>query len=59
MKSIQIEADKAFAQAIASGRLSLDSDASNYVGHYMYMGPAIDPKRGGAFKHRDTRQYIS
>ena len=45
----------AFRQAITAGLLSDDPTASNWAGHYMYMGTfyAIDE-----FKHRDTRDYI-
>lgn len=50
------DADEAFDRALASGRLSPDHRSANYVGHYMFMGPA----RNGsdAFKHRDTREYL-
>ena len=45
----------AFDEAIAAGRLSADQEATNYAGHYMYMGTqnGID-----LFKHIDTRQYL-
>lgn len=49
------ESKTAFEKAIASGRLSLDKNATNFVGHYMYMGIG---KGGDAFKHRLTRIYI-
>jgi len=50
-------AQQAFEEAIASGKLSCDPNASNYAGHYMYMGPNT---RAGvnAFKHSLTREYI-
>lgn len=47
----------AFEQAIASGRLSRDPQATNYAGNYMYMGPTTNGKHD-AFKHIVTRQYI-
>lgn len=52
------DSQQAFAEAIASGRLSLNPSASNYVGHYMYMGPNVAGTMD-TFKHRDTRQYIA
>ena len=45
----------AFENAIASGRLSKDRNAANYVGLYMYMGTQ-DGK--DLFKHYDTRNYL-
>lgn len=48
---------EAFEQAITSGRLSRDPKATNYAGHYMYMGIACDGERD-AFKHSLTREYI-
>ena len=53
----QQEAQHAFERALKIGRLSLDEDAHNYVGDYMYMGKdshGIDD----AFKHKYTRQYL-
>ncbi len=47
----------AFNEAIASGRLSLNKNAPNYAGAYMYMGPTVDGKHD-AFKHIVTRQYL-
>ena len=49
------DADRAFADAILSGRLSDDPSAPNYAGNYMYMGPGTG---GDAFKNRLTREYI-
>lgn len=47
---------QAFAEAIASGRLSDSPAAANYAGYYMYMGPGTDGR--DSFKHYNTRQYI-
>lgn len=46
---------EAFGRAIASGLLSADMTASNYAGHWMYMGTenGVD-----LFKNIDTRKYI-
>jgi hypothetical protein len=49
------ETDRAFDQAIATGRLSMRRGA-RYVGDYMWMGPDFDG--GDAFKHRITREYL-
>ncbi len=46
----------AFIEAIESGRLSANSNVSNYAGFYMYMGTYPE---GDAFKHHDTRRYLS
>ena len=54
----ETEGRKAFERALASGRLSHDESAENYVGNYMFMGPRVDGK-GDAFKNSFTRQYIS
>lgn len=45
----------AFDAAIAAGRLSMDRNAPNFAGGYMYMGTVdgID-----TFKHVDTRRYL-
>ena len=50
---------EAFANALDSGRLSLDENAYNYVGDFMYMGRVTyaDGSRA-AFKHKLTRQYL-
>lgn len=54
----QAEIDAVFESALATGRLSKDTGAANYVGDYMYMG--THPKTGrAAFKHRDTREYLA
>ena len=50
------DAQAAFKEAIAQGRLSENPKADNYAGNYMYMGPAING--GDAFKHIVTRQYL-
>lgn len=57
MLEAQEQASRAFARALDSGRLSHDAKAPNYVGHYMFMGPARDGR--DAFKHRDTREYLA
>ena len=44
-----------FEKALASGRLSHDRNAPNYVGNYMYMG-TIDGR--DLFKHSLTRRYL-
>ena len=48
-------ADDAFEYAIDTGRLSADKSASNYAGHYMYMGTWNGLDR---FKNINTREYI-
>jgi len=53
---------EAFANALDaldSGRLSLDENAYNYVGDFMYMGRVTyaDGSRA-TFKHKMTRQYL-
>lgn len=63
-KGIKIKksADQAFDDAIASGRLSLNEDDDNYVGHYMWMGKtASRPGYTGydTFKHRIYRNYLA
>tara|TARA_R100000963_G_C4535674_1_gene35096 strand:- start:238 stop:435 length:198 start_codon:yes stop_codon:yes gene_type:complete len=52
------EVNAAFEKALATGRLSRDENADNYVGAYMWMGPRADG-RGDAFKHSLTRQYLA
>lgn len=45
----------AFEATLASGRLSHDRKAANYVGRFMYMGT----KDGhDLFKASDTREYL-
>lgn len=51
------DSDVAFNEAIQSGRLSADKNASNYAGDYMYMGPSVDGKYD-SFKHVTTRQAL-
>lgn len=51
------EADTAFDNAIAQGRLSVDPKAANYVSHYMYMGIQVGTGKK-LFKHRVTRRYV-
>ena len=48
-------AQNAFNDAIAGGYLSVNPQAANYAGRYMYMHslPGAD-----LFKHVDTRQYL-
>ena len=50
------EPHAAFESAIQLGLLSRNKDAPNFAWHFMYV--YTDPKRGHAFKHRDTRKYI-
>ena len=54
----ETEGRKAFERALASGRLSHDETAGNFVDNYMYMGPSANGK-DDAFKNSITRQYIS
>lgn len=49
------DAQQAFKEAIEAGRLSVNPQAENYAGDFMYMG-TWDGK--DAFKHRDTREYL-
>lgn len=49
------EVDRAFEQAIESGRLSANKGDDNFAGDYMFMG---NYKSGDAFKHVLTRRYI-
>jgi hypothetical protein len=51
------QAQAAFNRALHTGRLSRDILATNWVGHYMFMG--FDGHGRATFKHRDTRQYIA
>ena len=51
------DAETAFNDAIKSGRLSIDEQAENYAGRYMYMGPDPDGILD-TFKHVDTRKYL-
>tara|TARA_R100000963_G_C4615993_1_gene84913 strand:- start:442 stop:702 length:261 start_codon:yes stop_codon:yes gene_type:complete len=52
------EAQRAFANALDTGRLSLKQGAWNYVGNYMYMGPSAANPKSDAFKHKVTREYL-
>ncbi len=47
----------AFADAIASGRLSNDPKATNYAGGFMYIGVGARD-RGDAFKNIESRRYL-
>jgi hypothetical protein len=50
-----LDATLAFDAAIKEGRLSVDPQAKNYAGHFMYMGTTdagLD-----LFKHGITREY--
>ena len=48
-------AQQAFNEATAAGRLSADPAVDNFAGHFMYMGTwaGIDK-----FKHIETREYL-
>ena len=46
----------AFDEAVYSGRLSIDKNATNYAGNFMYMGPG---KNGDTFKNKLTREYLA
>ena len=43
-------------RALRTGRLSHDTTAPNYAGHYMFMG--FRPDGTAAFKNRNSREYI-
>lgn len=58
MYQARAKMNAAFDKALASGRLSHNANAANYVGNYMYMGRRADG-RDGAFKHSLTRQYLA
>lgn len=52
------EVHAAFEKALASGRLSRDENANNFVGDgWMYMGPRADGR--DVFKHKFTRDYLA
>ena len=55
-----LNAADCFDYAINAGVLSADPKASNFAGHYMYMGlqHADTDNAGLLFKHIDTRQYL-
>ena len=50
------DAQEAFQEAIAAGRLSADRHSPIYAGKYMYMGTWDNQDQ---FKHYDTRRYLS
>lgn len=50
------DAQQAFEEAIAAGRLSANSNATNFAGNFMYMGTYGDKDQ---FKNIDTRQYLN
>ena len=50
------QSQAAFNRALRTGRLSHDTTADNYVGHYMFMG--FKPDGTAAFKNRNTRKYL-
>lgn len=52
---------RAFETAIRRGVFSLDPNAENSPGHYMYMGDCLQQWSATplhSFKHIDTRQYV-
>lgn len=49
------DSQEAFEQAIKAGRLSVDREADNYAGLYMYMG--TDDSGRDLFKNVETRCY--
>ena len=51
-----VDSRYAFNEAIQAGRLSSDPTATNYAGHYMYMGTVAGRDQ---FKHINTRQYLA
>lgn len=53
--TIRDDYQAAFQEAIDAGRLSLDKDAPNYAGRYMYMCTGADGR--DQFKNSLTRQY--
>ena len=48
-------AEESFEQAIRSGRLSENENATNYAGLYMYMGHSNSV---ALFKNIETRKYL-
>ena len=50
------DAQEAFADAIASGRLSDDPRSTTYAGDYMYMSTGAEGR--DQFKHCHTRRYL-
>lgn len=51
-----LKSQKAFRDAVESGRLSHDKTADNFAGKYMYMGTNKEGKT--LFKDCWTRDYI-
>ena len=49
------DANHAFDDAIAAGRLSSNPVDANYAGNFMYMGTC---GANDLFKNIDTRQYL-
>ena len=56
-KMTHIDPQKAFNQAVGTGRLSSNSALDNWAGNYMYMG--TDEKGKHWFKNSLTREYIA
>lgn len=56
-RQTSLDANMAFEKALRDGRLSHDTSAPNWVGHYMYMGFNADIGRD-CFKHREARRYL-
>ena len=52
---LYLASDLAFKEALESGRLSVDPEAKNFAGNYMYMGTTNGRH---AFKHISTREYL-
>jgi len=51
------DSEQAFTNAIRTGRLSTNPQASNYAGLFMYMGTRSSDDKD-LFKNSNTRQYI-
>jgi len=56
MTDFQKQIKEAFEKAIEAGRLSLDENAANYAGLFMWMGK--NSSGLDAFKNTITRDYI-
>lgn len=52
----KVRAKEAFDKAILQGRLSVNPQADNYAGKYMYMGKTTNGQYD-SFKNIITRQY--
>ena len=50
------DAQEAFEQAIAEGRMSTDHESCQYAGDYMYMGTKYGVD---LFKNINTREYLA